>query len=131
MFSPACHNAAIVDAGLRQFKYKLPQPKPLGLRAFGTQIGVLGAGMQQGNGNDLLADLHCSCTMHAESNLEAPSLRKFISNCPPMSSMMCGYLMSNDLDISNAVSKLNEPNEIEQILESKKEEVSDLIDDNA
>jgi len=52
--------------------------------------------MQEGKGNEVLADLHCSCTISTESKTEAPSLRKFEGKRTFMSSVTGEYLISTD-----------------------------------
>jgi len=62
--------------------------------------------MQEAKGNEVLADLHCSCTICTESKTEAPSLRKFEGKRTPMSSVKGEYLISTDTYFSNAMNAL-------------------------
>ena len=80
--------------------------------------------MQEGKGNEVLADLHSACTIYTESKTEAPSLRKFEGTRMPMSSVTGVYLTSTDSYFSNAMDELKKLDEIEQI--SDQEEVPGL-----
>jgi len=71
--------------------------------------------MQEGKGNEVLVDLHCSCTICTESKTEAPSLRKYEGKRTPMSSVTGEYLISTDPYFSNAMDALKKLDDIEQI----------------
>jgi len=62
--------------------------------------------MQEGKGNEVLADLHCSCTICTESKTETPSLRKFEGKSTHMSSVTGEYLISTNPYFSNAMNAL-------------------------
>jgi len=79
---------------------------------------VHGWKMQEENKHEMLADLHCVCTICAGSRLQAQSLRKFEGTCTPMISGK--YLISTDPYILNAMNALRKLDEIEQ--KSDKEE---------
>jgi len=85
--------------------------------------------MQEGKGNEVLADLHCSCTICTESKPEAPSLRKFEGKHTPMSSVTGEYLISTDQYFSNAMNALKKLDEIGQI--SDQEELQGLTRNDA
>jgi len=90
---------------------------------------VHGRKMQEGKGNEVLADLHCACTICTESKTESLSLRKFEGTCTPMSSVTGEYLISTDSYFSNAMDEQKKLDKIEQI--SDQEEVPCLTSDNA
>jgi len=71
--------------------------------------------MQEGKGNEVLADLHCACTICTESKTEAPSLRKFECTRTLMSSVTDEYSISTDPNFSNAMDALKKLDHIEQI----------------
>ena len=84
--------------------------------------------MQEGKRNEVLADLHCACTMCTDSKTRAPSLRKSEGTRTHMSSST-GYhllprtwayeyresLISTDPYFSDAMDALKKLDEIEQI----------------
>jgi len=76
--------------------------------------------MQEGKGNEVLAGLHCSCTICTESKTEPPSLRKFEGKRTPISSVTDEYLISTDQYFSNAMNALKKLDEIEQISDQEK-----------
>jgi len=85
--------------------------------------------MQDGKGNEVLADLHCACTICKESETETSSLRNIEGTSTPMSSVTGEYLISTDLHFSNAMDALKKLEEIEQILDYQ--EVSGQTRDDA
>jgi len=85
--------------------------------------------MQDGKGNEVLADLHCTCTICTESKTEAPSQREFKCSRTPMSSVTGECLISTDPYFSNAMDALKKLDETEQI--SDQEEVPSPTSDDA
>ena len=83
--------------------------------------------MQEGKGNEVLADLHSACTICTESKAEAPSLRKFEGARTPMSSFTGQSLISTDSYFSHAMDELKRLDEVEQI--SDQEDVCGQSDD--
>jgi len=81
IFSPARHDAASAIAMSASIQKQSATAKAHVLAGHASGRRVHGWKMQEGKGNEVLADLHCSCTICTESKTEAkteaPSLRKF------------------------------------------------------
>jgi len=85
IFLLACHDAAslIPTSVYIQKQSATAKARVLGVHASGRRLH--GWKMQEGNGNEILVDLHCVCAICTESKTEAPSLLRFEGAHTPMS----------------------------------------------
>jgi len=129
IFSPARHDAASAIVMPASIQKQSATAKAHVLAGHASGRRVHGWKMEEGKGNEVLADLHCACTICTESTTEAPSLRKFESNRTPMFSVTREYLISTDPYFSYAMEALKKLDEIQQILDQ--EEVPSPTTDDA
>jgi len=129
IFSPARHDAASAIAMSASIQKQSATAKAHVLARHASGRRAHGWKMQEGKGNEVLADLHCTCNIDTESKTEAPSLRKFEGTRTAMSSVMSEYLISTDPYFSSALDALKKLDDIEQI--SDQEEVPGLTSDDA
>jgi len=129
IFSPTRHDAASAIAMSASIQKQSATANAHVLAGHASGRRVHGWKMQEGKGNEVLADLHCACTICTESQTESPSLKKFEGTRTPMSSVTSEYLISTDSYFSNAMDELKKLDEIEHIIDQ--EEVPCLTSDDA
>ena len=125
LFSPIQHNDASAVAMSASIQKQNATAKAHVLAGHASGRRVHGWKMQEGHGSDILSDLHCTCTICAESKTEAPSLRKFEGARPSVSAVKGEYMTSSDPYISKAMAELQKLDDIEQI--SDQEDRSDSM----
>jgi len=76
IFPPARHDATSTIAMSASIQKQSVTAKAHVLAGHASGRRVHSCRKQEGKGKEVLADLHCSCTICTESKTEAPSLRK-------------------------------------------------------